>query len=456
MFTPGHFSHEQPYRSMKNFGFWILVLATFLQFSCTSRSFNPRHQAGDNQPLWIYNPKGGVVGPTVVASENYLLASLPAFQAVVALDPATGKERWRFSHEKMTSPGRPRAEGGLVFIANTDFQAQPTGVPGAFFVLDAGTGKLLWQRESIGGVVAGYVFPLIKNGLVINLTSRAVTQREEIIEVFEVKNGMDLYTMSVDPAKWNATHPGKEFKSLEFCEDGRMIVMTASPAFFVADFRRRSVKEVPFSPVGPPESAECVENTLYITGKAAGSAFVQAIEVATGKTLWTRQGGHQVELMPNLVAGKGILIEGGEPGKKSRLVACDFQTGKDIWTAEIPDTTMPGIAPGAPDSGLIVVRPDQESRVLAIEVETGKIRYQVQTDDFPARSQVKAQSRYVAVISDKAPASEAEAKVTVLDLQTGKYLWHHIDDPLYYLDFTGDFLLVGNTTYILAFPFQKK
>lgn len=456
MFTHGHFSHTHPFQHRKKIVFWILVVATFFQFSCTGTSVNPRHQAGDNQPIWIYNPKGGVVGPTVVASENYLLASLPAFQSVVALDPATGKERWRFSHEKMTSPGRPRVEGGLVFIANTDFQAQPSGVPGAFFVLEARTGKLLWQREAIGGAVAGYVFPLIKNGLLINLTSSAVTQREEIIEAFDVKTGMDLYTLLVDPAKWNATHPGKEFKSLEFCEDGRMLVMTTGPTFFVADFRRRSVKEVPFSPVGPPEIAECIENTLYITGKTAGSAFVQAIEVATGKTLWTRQGGQQVEIVPTLVAGKGVLIEGGEPQTKSRLVACDVQTGKDIWTIEIPVTTAPGIATGALDSGLIVVRPDQESKVLAIEVETGKIRYQVQTDDFPARSQVKAQSRYVAVISDKAQASDAEARVTVLDLQTGKYLWHHLDDPLYYLDFTADFLLVGNTTYILAFPFQKK
>ncbi|MBI4752494.1 MAG: PQQ-binding-like beta-propeller repeat protein [Acidobacteria bacterium] len=441
---------------MKNFGFGVLAFAILFQFSCAGESFNHRHRAGDNQPLWIYNPKGGVVGPTVVASENYVLASLPAFKAVVALDPATGKERWRFTHEKMTSPGRPWFENGLIFIANTDFQAQPNGIPGAFFVLDARTGKLVWQRETIGGVVAGYVFPLLKNGLMINLTSSSVTQREEIVEVFEVKNGMDLYTMSVDPAKWNATHPGKELKSLEFCEDGRMLVMTTGPAYFVADFRRRSVKEVPFSPVGPPESAECVENTLYLTGKTGDSTFVQAIEVATGKTLWTRQGKRQVEISPSLVAGKGMLLEGSETAKTSRLIACDVQTGTDVWSTEIPATTLPGIATGAAGSGLIVVRPDQESKLLAIEVETGKIRYSLQTDDFPARSLVKAQSQYVTVISDTAQGSEAEARVTVFDLQTGKYLWHHLDDPLYYLDFTSDFVLVGNTTYILAFPFRKK
>lgn len=456
MCMPGQVSREQVHRSLRNFGFLVLVLAIALQFSCTGRSFNNRHPAGDNQPLWIYDPKGGVIGPTVVESEQYVLAALPGFKAVVALDPATGKERWRFTHEKMTSPGRPRVEGELVFISNTDFQAQPDGVPGTFFVLDARTGQLLWQRESIGGVVAGYVFPLIKNGLMINLTSSAVTQREEIIEVFDVKTGVDLYTMSVDPPKWNATHPGKEFKSLEFCEDGRMIVMTAGPAFFVADFRRHSVKEVPFSPVGLPESAECVENTLYVTGKTASSTFVQAIEVATGKTLWTRQGGHPVEIMPTLAAGKGLLLEGGEAGKSSRLVACDFQTGKDLWATEIPASTLSGVSTGPAGVGLIVVRPDQEPRLLAIEIETGKIKYNLQTSDFPARSLLKAESPYVAVVSDKAQGGEPESKVTVFDLQTGTYLWNHIDDPFYYLDFTPEYLLVGNTSYLLAFPFQKK
>ncbi|HNG95888.1 MAG TPA: PQQ-binding-like beta-propeller repeat protein [Acidobacteriota bacterium] len=452
----GQLSHEQARRSLRNLGFLVLALATFLQFSCTGRSFNHRHQAGDNQPLWIYDPKGGVIGLTVVESENYVLAALPEFKAVVALDPATGKERWRFTHEKMTSPGRPRVEGGLVFIANTDFQTHPDGIPGTFFVLDARTGKLLWQRESIGGVVAGYVFPLIKNGLLINLTSGAVTQREEVIEVFEVKTGVDLYTMSVDRAKWNATHPGKEFKSLEFCEDGRMVVMTTSATCFVADFRGRSIKELSFSPAGPPESAECVENTLYLTGKTGVATFVQAIDVATGKTLWTRLGDRPVELVPSLAAGKGLLLEGGEAGKPSRLVASDLQTGKDLWATEIPRASLSGISTGPAGAGLIVVRPDQEPRLLTIEVETGKIKYNLQTSDFPARSLLNAKPPYVAVISEKAQGSESEAKVTVFDLQTGTYLWNHIDDPFYYLDFTSEYLLVGNTSYILAFPLQKK
>lgn len=456
MCMPGHVSREQVHRSMRNLGFLVLVLVIALQFSCTGRSFNHRHPAGDNQPLWIYDPKGGVIGPTVVESEQYVLAALPGFKAVVALDPATGKERWRFTHEKMTSPGRPRIEGGLVFISNTDFQAQPDGVPGTFFVLDARTGKLLWQRESIGGVVAGYVFPLIKNGLLINLTSSAATQREEIIEVFDVKTGVDLYTMSVDRAKWNAAHPGKELKSLEFCEDGRMVVMTTGATCFVADFRGRSVKELSLSPAGSPESAECVENTLYLTGKTGVATFVQAIDVATGKTLWTRLGDRPVELVPSLAAGKGLLLEGGEAGKSSRLVASDLQTGKDLWATEIPPSTRSGISTGPAGAGLIVVRPDQEPRLLAIEIETGKIKYNLQTSDFPARSLLKAKSPYVAVVSDKAQGGEPESKVTVFDLQTGTYLWNHIDDPFYYLDFTPEYLLVGNTTYLLAFPFRKK
>ena len=64
--------------------------------------------------------------------------------AVIALDPATGDERWRFNMTDVTSSGILTTSTDLLFTGNRE---------GYFHALDANTGNLLWRR-TLGGMIA--------------------------------------------------------------------------------------------------------------------------------------------------------------------------------------------------------------------------------------------------------------------------------------------------------------
>jgi len=61
--------------------------------------------------------------------------------AVIALDPRTGEQRWRFPTNDVSSSGILTTATDLLFTAGRD---------GYFYALDARTGRLLW-RTSLGG-----------------------------------------------------------------------------------------------------------------------------------------------------------------------------------------------------------------------------------------------------------------------------------------------------------------
>ena len=64
--------------------------------------------------------------------------------AVIALDPATGEERWRFNMTDVTSSGILTTNTDLLFTGNRE---------GYFHALDAKSGDLLWKR-TLGGMIA--------------------------------------------------------------------------------------------------------------------------------------------------------------------------------------------------------------------------------------------------------------------------------------------------------------
>ena len=64
--------------------------------------------------------------------------------AVVAIDPATGEERWRFNMTDVTSSGILTTATDLLFTGNRE---------GYFHALDATSGELLW-RSTLGGMIA--------------------------------------------------------------------------------------------------------------------------------------------------------------------------------------------------------------------------------------------------------------------------------------------------------------
>jgi alcohol dehydrogenase (cytochrome c) len=79
------------------------------------------------------------------ASTDAPIPSEPMTGAIVAVDPATGKTRWRFEMVTSTSAGTLATAGGLVFTGDGQ---------GYLVALDARTGKPLWHFQTGGGIGA--------------------------------------------------------------------------------------------------------------------------------------------------------------------------------------------------------------------------------------------------------------------------------------------------------------
>ena len=63
---------------------------------------------------------------------------------MIAIDPRTGEQRWRFAMTDVTSSGILTSASNLLFTGNRE---------GHFHALDAETGEVLW-RKALGGVIA--------------------------------------------------------------------------------------------------------------------------------------------------------------------------------------------------------------------------------------------------------------------------------------------------------------
>ena len=99
-----------------------------------------------------YRPGRGFGGGTVDFGDMPPLARGPINDwtetagrgAVIALDPSTGEEQWKFEMTDVTSSGILTTASGLLFTG---------GREGHFHALDANSGELLW-RTSLGGQIA--------------------------------------------------------------------------------------------------------------------------------------------------------------------------------------------------------------------------------------------------------------------------------------------------------------
>jgi alcohol dehydrogenase (cytochrome c) len=79
------------------------------------------------------------------ASTTAPIPQEPSTGSIVALEPATGKIRWRYELVSPPTSGLLSTAGGLVFGGDRE---------GYFFALDARTGKVLWKFQTGGTVIA--------------------------------------------------------------------------------------------------------------------------------------------------------------------------------------------------------------------------------------------------------------------------------------------------------------
>ena len=265
---------------------------------------------------------------TPVFADGQLFVITP-FNQVIALDPETGEERWRFDPKiaKDRNYSEASARGvavsqGKVFFGTLDAR---------LIALDASTGKQVWQTMldplSNDGNYQITSAPVVAGSTVIVGSSIGDNSRAQMdrgtVRAYDAKTGKLHWT-------WDPTPPGKTGAANSWApmsvDEARDMVLiptgSASPDFYGG--------------LRPGDN------------KYANS--VVALQASTGTFLWSFQVVHH-DLWDYDVASRPELIEiGGKPAvavltKIGHYFALDRMTGKPLLPVEerpVPKSDVPG------------------------------------------------------------------------------------------------------------------
>nr|WP_207186942.1 PQQ-like beta-propeller repeat protein [Rhodovulum imhoffii] len=195
------------------------------------------------------------------------------FGALVALDPATGREIWR-QRTGAAVTGAPTYRDGLVYVVSRDNTA---------WAIRAGDGRIQWQlpgAPSPSGVIGGAA-PAISDRLAVfpfGSAELAATLRQSGVRV------------------WAATISGQRRGTVY----AKVMDITADPV---------------------------IDGQVIYTGTQSGR--VVALRANSGERIWTAEEGALGPVLP--VGGAVYLIS-----DQARLVRLDAQTGAIVWAKEMP------------------------------------------------------------------------------------------------------------------------
>jgi len=156
--------------------------------------------------LWTLDAGQGWAGPVVAGERLVFFHRLDSEEVVACLDPATGKEKWKFTYraryrDDFGFDEGPRATpciaGGTVFTL---------GANGDLHALELATGKKLWARNLIADYEAGKGFfgiacsPMVAKGkLLVNVGGKGAG-----IVAFDPATGKELWKANNDAASYSS------------------------------------------------------------------------------------------------------------------------------------------------------------------------------------------------------------------------------------------------------------
>ena len=313
-----------------------------------------RSNVGKLQVAWTYptgDDGGYLFNPLVVDGVMYVLGRN---NAIVALDPATGRERWVHENGKgrITARGinywesRDRKERRLLFSHNNMLHAidAVTGEPidsfGADGRVDLREG--LDRDPSKISVQSGTPGRVFENLIIVgSATNQEYDSAPGDIRAYDVRSGKLVWTFHTVP------RPG-EFGYDTWPKDAWKTVGGANAWAEMSIDERRGIVYVP---TGSPKY------NFYGANRKGANLFgdcLLALDARTGKRLWHFQMvHHDIWDYDNATAPKLLTIRRNgksldvvaQAGKTGFLYVFDRVTGKPVWPIEerpVPRSDMPG------------------------------------------------------------------------------------------------------------------
>lgn len=303
------------------------------------------------------------IGRPVVAADTVFL---PTWEALLALDLASGKERWRVSRSELEASA-PVVHEGTVYIG-----IEPQGL----LALDAATGHQQWRVDTRGDVWAAptfgnnneYLYVGDSTGRIyqVALASGEVTLTGEVfgsvrtLTHYNFPHSLLVGTASgevyrLDPSPEEGVFVGA-WRRMVAGGVTSIVARSSSPAIVVAAGRRvyglKSGSKTSRWEV--EDGSRYLASPPYdVVGTDGGG--LQVLDTLTGNTQWAQSG--RFDCAP-AVAGDRLLVGGSEQGPSGRgfenrtgfVTAYELQgglmsdvLGRSQWTFETESPVMEGV-----------------------------------------------------------------------------------------------------------------
>ena len=230
----------------------------------------------------------------------------------IAMDPATGKIRWRFATEGPAF-STPEVSDGVVYFGSADHHV---------YALDATTGQVKWKYKTEGAIFAG---PAVAAGMVV------VPSVDLKIYGLDASTGERKWTLPVDGmVQSKCATDGQLVFIGDWANTLRAIDAAAGREVWQVKMGRAPSGSIA-TPYSPAISAPAVgDGKVYV---ATNDGVLHAIDARTGKIAW-----EWWEKGKNRLGYSGPLFHSGRIylaiGSEGRTFCLEAQTGELVWTCD--------------------------------------------------------------------------------------------------------------------------
>lgn len=341
----------------------LLVLGTVLSMFAAHLSVGPNTPVDPNDPA--PTPPPIHPRPTPVEARDW-----PVFRAnqqrTGTTDEVAGPSRpvllWRFSDSDLTAgdfASSPAVVGNRVYAGGADIGVFQRS--GAFYCLDADTGRQIWRVEttqevySSPAVVGGRVY--VGEGLHENTGSR--------LRCLNAANGRLIWDFQVK------SHAEGSPSVIE----GRVYFGAGDDGIYCLD--AATGKEIWHFTGLHIDAAAVVQGGRVFVGSGYNNPTFCALDARTGKVLWKKQVDASVWGDPSVLGERVYLgtshssIGRPDPAKQGTVYCLDTRTGKELWTYK----TGRGVSAALVAADGDVYCGSWDRSMYCLEAATGKLRW---------------------------------------------------------------------------------
>jgi outer membrane protein assembly factor BamB len=218
-------------------------------------------------------------------------------------------------------------------------------------------GREIWRRSLLEGPL--YFAPGIGSDTVVVSTG-------EHVVALDRQTGDEIWRRTmVEPGRIAIGHAA---------DGAEILVMTTAEGINAAFDLRTGTKRWAYDlqlPALFAGSVSVVDGIAVFGWTQKPNGRVSAVEIGTGKVLW-EDGLAIAAAEPIIADGKVLIAEGNDVD--ARVRAMDLETGEQLWATTVDARWfLPGYLPTASNGSFYV--PDGSGAVLAVDIETGRVRW---------------------------------------------------------------------------------